>query len=442
MKLQIISILGLIAIIIFQILEIIIEEVNINSSFLLILLLLFLIISIWQSIHLQKLLSFLNQYNHHQIEKKVPNALINNGYWDEIFFYLAKLIRKFQNSKVQLEKSHSDFITAIQALPIGLLMLDSQKKIVWLNRIAAIHLDLDENQDFGNFITHLVRYPDFIKFLNDDISGSSEDNFDKDTLMIEHDGVHGLYAISVRQINYDKGKIIITQDVSDSVRIEKMRRHFIANISHELKTPLAIIKSGFDNLLKLPLNKQETKQSSEIIEDQLKKMTSLIRDLLILAKLEGETKPNIDNIVNLENIVSSLKNTIANLSGGKHQINYQLDMDIEIKGNEDEILSAFVNITNNAIYYTPTDKSINIELFCKNNEKVFRVIDEGVGVDPIHINRLTERFYRVDETRNLNPNGTGLGLSIVRHVLLRHNGIIEINSQEGKGTVVELKFSD
>jgi two-component system phosphate regulon sensor histidine kinase PhoR len=219
-----------------------------------------------------------------------------------------------------------------------------------------------------------------------------------------------------------------------------MRRDFVANVSHELKTPLTVLSGFLETLRELPLGESERVRYLELMEQQAARMRHIVDDLLVLAKLEGDVRPPSDHAVDMDSVIRHLKEDAMSLSAGRHTIAFEVDDMLTVTGAETEILSALGNLVTNAVRYTPDGGSINVEWRETDRCAVFSVADTGFGIPAADIPRLTERFYRVDRSRSRDTGGTGLGLAIVKHVLQRHDAILDVKSEEGRGSIFMVRF--
>jgi two-component system phosphate regulon sensor histidine kinase PhoR len=224
-------------------------------------------------------------------------------------------------------------------------------------------------------------------------------------------------------------------------KLDLMRRDFIANVSHELRTPLTVVGgfletlSDMDNTLSA-----QTKQYFDMMLEQTQRMQLLIEDLLTLSQLEANSSGPEEEAIDIANLLKIVISEAKGLSNGKHQIHLQTQDGLNIKASRKELHSAFSNLVSNAIRYTPEGGEIFVTWQLDNHQAVFSVRDTGIGIEPEHITRLTERFYRVDRSRSRETGGTGLGLSIVKHILSRHQARLEIHSEFGKGSTFSAVF--
>ena len=220
-----------------------------------------------------------------------------------------------------------------------------------------------------------------------------------------------------------------------------MRRDFIANVSHELRTPLTVI-AGFLETLSAdePISDDFNKRALTLMTEQTTRMQRLIEDLLILSRLENELNKMTEKLVNIVDLLHALLHDATSLSAGRHRIKLNIASSAQVLGSEEELRSAMGNLISNAIRYTPEQGEITINWELRDGQGLFFVQDSGIGIEPEHIPRLTERFYRVDSSRSRETGGTGLGLAIVKHVLSRHEARLIITSQVGKGSCFSIWF--
>lgn len=361
---------------------------------------------------------------------EIPSAL---GLWGEVYYRLHRLVKRWRSQVLQVEAQHTRFIQAIQASPNGVLMLDDADQIEWCNGMAERHFGLNARRDVRQRITHLIRRPEFVQYLN-------LQRFDE-PLQMRDMGEHKQSVISVQILPYgDSRKLVLTQDITKLENTEAMRRDFVANVSHELKTPLTVLTGFLETVRDLPVSDEDRKRYVDMMLTQSMRMQHIVEDLLALAKLESDMQPPSQDRVDIGAVMHHLVHDAEGLSQGRHRISVEVDPAVGIRGAETELLSAFGNLVSNAVRYTPDGGSIGISLGYQQGHAVFAVSDTGLGIAAEHIPRLTERFYRVDRSRSRDTGGTGLGLAIVKHVLSRHHAELRVTSEEGKGSVFRVIF--
>jgi len=358
---------------------------------------------------------------------------LGKGIWEEVFAAIYHQQRRYSRSQTQLSSALDRFRHAASALPDGVVLLDSSDKIEWCNTMAESQLGLTLSQDHAQPISYLVRHTDFIHYLRDQeysepIKLKSWRN-PEITLEIQ------LVPFGANQ------KLLICRDISQLEKLEHMRRDFIANVSHELRTPLTVVGGFLETLMdmdgKIP---EEFRNYFNLMQEQTARMRHLVEDLLTLSQLENSQTVPQDTEIDVATLLATVMNEARSLSNGRHRLSLESDPGLCLTGSPDELHSAFGNLVSNAIRYTPEGGEITMSWKQRDQEGVFSVKDTGIGIEQQHIDRLTERFYRVDRSRSRETGGTGLGLSIVKHILTRHQARLEIQSEPGKGSTFTAVF--
>ena len=354
--------------------------------------------------------------------------------WSEIFFRLQRIITGLRTDIEQIERQHKRFIEAFQASPNGIVMLDDQDQIEWCNAIAEQFLGLQFKRDALQRIHYIVRKPEFVQYM---MSRQYEE-----PVVLEKMGSASSLILRLQVFPFSENRrLILIQDITDLSKAEAMRRDFVANVSHEMRTPLTVMMGFLETVQTLELPPEQKAQYLEMMMDQGKRMKNLVEDLLTLANLEANTQPAPMNSISMSYLMSLIKNDAYALSQGKHSLNFDLKTPCNLLGEEREVLSAFSNLVSNAIRYTPNVGSVSATWSVNAaGEGEFSVTDTGPGISPEHIPRLTERFYRIDRSRSRETGGTGLGLAIVKHVANRHQANLVIESTPGRGSTFTLRF--
>ena len=361
---------------------------------------------------------------------EVPSA---PGVWGEIYYRLHKLAKRWHAQVRQVEQQHSRFIQAIQASPNGVVMLDDHDQIEWCNAIAEVHFGIEAKRDLRQHVTHLVRQPDFVRYLN-------SHQYDE-MLVMRGMGEKRQNVLSVQVFPYGENrKLVLSADITELERTDSMRRDFVANVSHELKTPLTVLSGFLETMRELPLDETERSRYLELMDQQASRMRNIVDDLLVLAKLEGDLKPPSDHPIDMRAVLRHVRDDAQTLSNGRHRITFESDDALTVSGVETEVMSALGNLVTNAVRYTPEGGEIHARWALVGDSAVFSVTDTGFGVPAADIPRLTERFYRVDRSRSRDTGGTGLGLAIVKHVLQRHDAVLDVKSEEGRGSTFSVRF--
>jgi two-component system, OmpR family, phosphate regulon sensor histidine kinase PhoR len=355
-----------------------------------------------------------------------PVAPHEEGPWGDLTYRIERIVELNRRELKREQARLADFLEAIEASPNGVLLLDANEQIAWLNTQAAAHFDLNPQRDLQQRITNLVRKPEFVQHLQQRV-------VDHALLFTLHNG----RSISVMLRLYGEGAmLLLSQDVSERERTEAMRRDFVANVSHEIRTPLAALSGFVESLGTLNLQGSERSRVLELMRQQSVRMQALVDDLLTLARLEGSPRPSPDSWFSLDTLIGLVMAESQGLSAGRHQFDWpQQSAHLELAGVESEMHSAITNLVSNAVRYTPAHGRIALAVTLQADGGVaLRVTDSGPGIAAEHLPRLTERFYRVDGSRSRVTGGTGLGLSIVKHVCQRHGGELRIESEIGVGS--------
>ena len=354
----------------------------------------------------------------------------DTGFWGELGYRTEKALRARELALRQEQEQLSQFLSAIEVSPNGVMMLDGADQIEWCNSVAAEHFGLDPVRDRRQRVTNLVRMPVFVAYLQ----GGKYDE------AVVFPGPLGRTTLSVLVRPYGHGmKLVLTQDITERERTESMRRDFVANVSHEIRTPLTVLAGFVETMAGLPLTEVERQRVLNLMQQQTDRMQALVGDLLTLAKLEGSPRPAADRWVPVAAVMRKAHADALALSAGRHRIEFEASEDAEVAGSEPELYSAVGNLLNNAVRYTPDGGTIQLRwIWRADGGAALEVQDGGIGIAREHLTRLTERFYRVDGSRSRDTGGTGLGLSIVKHVAQRHGGEIDIQSELGKGSTFRL----
>ena len=374
------------------------------------------------AIHLRNL----SRWSRQELGATLPRS---SGAWEELYAQLYHRGRARQREHAELTEALTSFRGAAQALPDGVVTLNAQFQIVWCNSQAEQHLNLRLEKDIGQNLANLVRAPDFLGYL-------SHGEWDKPVqLRVRHPGQRSERVLSLQLVAYgDRQKLLLSRDITRFEKLETTRRDFVANVSHELKTPLTVLAGFLETISESAVTPEQRTQYMALMREQAERMKRLVDDLLTLSALEATSAPRADAI-DAGALFERLAETARQLSGGEHDIVFDVDPDLVILGSEVELTSAFTNLVTNAIRYTPEHGRIAVRWSRLDDGGAALVVsDSGIGIPAQHLPRLTERFYRVDRGRSRQSGGTGLGLAIVKHVLTRHQGALAITSEVGKGS--------
>ncbi len=375
----------------------------------------------WHYNHLYKLIKWLWQGK----SISPPQA---SGIWGRIYDGLYRRIRKQRLKQKQLNERIRKFRDGAEALPDGALVLSTELNILWGNKKASQLLGVRWPSDVGQRIDNLIRFPEFAQYL-------AEANFDSPCLIISP--INNNLQLELRMMAYGSDQILLlARDISKIQRLEEMRRDFVANVSHELKTPLTVVR-GYVEMIQASETAlaPQWQKAFASIETQVSRMDRLVAQLLVLSSVENNLEVDNHQIVDLSRLILTIIEDLQWLNQEKnHTICDEISPNIKINGNEHELKSAFLNVISNAITYTPAQGTIAVTLRNEGNKIRFSVKDNGPGIKAEHIHRLTERFFRVDMSRSRNTGGSGLGLAIVKHVLNHHHGELSIVSDGKSGS--------
>ena len=354
------------------------------------------------------------------------------GLWGELGYRIERSVRQREQRALVERERLTQFLSAIEASPNGVMLLDAGDQIDWCNSHAADHFGLDPQRDRRQRVTNLVRAPAFVSYMQ---AGRYDD-------AVQIPDPRGQRSLSVLVRGYGDGlKLVLSHDITERERSEAMRRDFVANVSHEIRTPLTVLAGFIETMTNLALTEFERKRVLVLMMQQADRMGTLVADLLTLAQLEGSPWPHADRWVPLAPLLAQAAIDGKLLSAGRHTLAFASNVQAQIAGAPNELLSAFTNLVNNAVRYTPAGGRIDVtwKLLADGAGEI-AVIDTGLGIAREHLPRLTERFYRVDGSRSRDTGGTGLGLSIVKHVVQRHGGELDIQSEPGQGSTFRLVF--
>lgn len=365
---------------------------------------------------------------------------LGNGLWGEAYDRMRRSLRSSSRLMVESEGRLKDFLAALQASPNGVVLLDSDTRIEWFNQTAANHFGFDVRRDLLQHFGNLVRDPGFTAYL-------AARDFLHDVTMPGRDNRSSKpVTLSVNLHPYGEGRmLLLSRDITAVEQAEAMRRDFVANVSHEIRTPLTVLAGFVETLQTLPLDDQERQRYLGLMSQQAQRMQSLVSDLLTLSRLEGSPLPSSHEWISADSLMRQCEQDARDLShvlwAQSHDFHFERTPGCEIAGSAAEIYSAMSNLIGNAIRYTPSQRRIDVKLkVLPEGGAVFVVKDQGPGIAPEHIPRLTERFYRVDRSRSRDTGGTGLGLAIVKHVAQRHGADLAIDSVPGKGSTFSVTF--
>ena len=382
---------------------------------------------VYQLYYLQKTMQWLEDFR----LEKVPHGA---GTWDLIFAKIYRIAKSGEQQRQQLAETLKDFRSATQAMPDGVVTLDEDNQVIYANEQAEEQLGISNEKDGGRNLINIVRHPDFVAYLN---------GTDWDKSIVLRGLRDSERVLQLQLIPYGTHqRLLMTRDITQLDRLETTRRDFVANVSHELKTPLTVLSGFLETIRELPVTEAQRNQYLGLMHAQAHRMEN-IEDLLVLSKLESTNAPAQEDSIDMREMMDRLTTDANTISRSQHHIECKATSSAKLIGAEDELASAFSNLVSNAIRYTPAGGTIRLTWSINPEDcPVFSVEDTGPGIEPQHLPRLTERFYRVDRSRSRETGGTGLGLAIVKHVATRHQATLLIDSEVGKGSCFSMVFPE
>jgi len=363
----------------------------------------------------------------------VQEAPDYDGIWGEVVAAINTLNRRRIFHKRRNARMLREFRRLTTAMPDGAVLLTPDNEILWFNRRAAEWLQLRRKRDHGMRIENLVRHPAFVEYL--------QSNEFAEPVTLQTAGNTGLwlslYLVTTRDAPQ---RLLIVHDVTRQVQLEQMRKDFVANASHELRSPLTVVSGYLDALHEEPALGDAWREPVIEMRRQMDRMRALIDDLLELSRLEQRVDLPSNEPVDVGGLLSILRKEALSLEQRPQSIELRLESGAKLLGSERELNSVFSNLINNAVKYTPAHGSIVISWRVDERGGHMAVSDTGIGIAGEHIPRLTERFYRVDAGRSRDMGGSGLGLAIVKYALQRHDASLEVQSEPGMGSTFVCHF--
>ena len=357
------------------------------------------------------------------LEAPVPEG---RGSWAAAYGALHHRVRMRSARQRDLRLVLDRFVSGAEALPDGVVVLDAGDRIQWANPRAQTHLGIDMRQDAGAPIVNLVRQPAFVQYL-------AAGDFSEPVVMASQREAGATLSIQIVPFGVEE-KLLMSRDITRLEAVARLRRDFIANVSHELKTPLTVLGGFLETLSDLELEERQRRRYLALMAEQAQNMQRLVDDLLTLSALESEHSMLQEAEFAIVPLLLQVSADAKALSGERHEITLSIRDAANVIGSRDELASAFGNLVSNAVRYTPEGGRIALDWRVTADAGEFTVADTGIGIAVEHIPRLTERFYRVDRSRSRSTGGTGLGLAIVKHVLIRHQAELAIDSAPGQGS--------
>lgn len=352
------------------------------------------------------------------------------GVWTRLIEQLTRLSREQQHRNAELDSELERIRAAVDRLPDGLIVLDRLDHVVWSNQAAATLHDIFTRR---TPIHHFIRQPEFIEALH------RRDGRVQAIRMQLPQRPGRVFELRLHAAD-DEHRLLITRDITEQAKLDAMRSDFVANVSHEIRTPATVIAGFAETLLNLDLDEASRRQYLGSILRQSETMGRLVSDLLTLSALERAADRADEAEVDLLSLLQSLEYEARTLSGPRHTIELHFDGPRRVLAIPAEFESAIRNLLTNAVRYTPDGGQITLAWRVRDAEGWISVRDTGIGIAPEHLPRISERFYRVDRSRSRETGGTGLGLAIVKRILHRHQASLKIESELGSGSTFTIRL--
>ncbi len=352
---------------------------------------------------------------------------VGYGPWRALITRLSRFAHQEADAQSELASELERIHAAVDQLPDGLVVLDRYNHVMWANDAAeSLHGIFGTRRP----IHHFIRQPELARLLESNEPGQS--------MRIELAGRPGrIYELLLHPAQGNQN-LLITRDVTGRAKLDAMRSDFVANVSHEIRTPVTVIAGFAETLLTLELDEAQRRQYLESVLEQSRTMQRLVDDLLTISSLESDMEPLDDEPVDVPALLERLVDEARTLSAGRHSISLVLDGPRRVLASPGELESAVRNLLTNAIRYTPDEGRIAVDWRVQDAEGRISVRDTGIGIPPEHLPRLAERFYRVDRGRSRATGGTGLGLAIIKRIMARHQGQLRFDSAPGRGSTFVL----
>lgn len=356
-----------------------------------------------------------------------------DGIWGALLFNVYRAQRQERIVQAEMVGLIDRAQSSLVALAEAVVLIDELHQIEWWNPAAEKLLGIQQ-LDHGRNILSILRQPSFIEyFTNIDLA--------PDGLKMKSSVLEDHY-VQVKLTRFGReSRLLVAYDVTRMHNLEQMRKDFVDNISHELRTPLTVLSGYIETFTDQEDLNPRWKRAFDQMQSQTRRMNALVNDLLLLSRLENDKKVAKNQIIEMPSLMNQLYDDAHayNVDYG-HTLNLEIDSHCDLIGSDVELASAFSNLVTNAIKYTPKGGTVTIGWHDDGTHGYFTVEDTGIGIDPKHLPRLTERFYRVDSARSRQTGGTGLGLAIVKHVLMQHQAYLEIESKENRGSLFKVVF--
>ena len=347
-----------------------------------------------------------------------------SGSWEPLLYGLHQMQMRNKKRRRELGSLIKRFRSGAESLPDAVVLTTEEGAMFWCNGLAQQMLNLRWPDDNGQNILNLLRYPEFSRYLK------SRD-FSKPLNLVLNTGRH----LEIRVMPYSEQQLLlVARDVTQMHQLEGARRNFFANVSHELRTPLTVLQGYLEMMQEQTLEGAPREKALHTMREQTQRMEGLVRQLLTLSRIEAAPLAALNEKIDVPMMLRVVEREAQTLSQQKHTLHFDVEDDLQVLGSEEQLRSAISNLVYNAVNHTPEGTEISVRWQRAPHGALFSVEDNGPGIGPEHIPRLTERFYRVDKARSRQTGGSGLGLAIVKHAVNHHESRLDIESIPGKMT--------
>jgi two-component system phosphate regulon sensor histidine kinase PhoR len=346
--------------------------------------------------------------------------------WGDVVAQVTRIHRRKTFHKQRTIQIFRELRRSTAAMPDGVIVLNADNEIIWFNRMAGQLLGLRRKVDYGLRIDNLLRQPEFARYLNGR-------EFASTVVVRAGRSLESYLALQIVPYGADQ-KLLLARDVTRESRLEAMRRDFVANASHELRSPLTVMTGYLETLAGDPQLAPDVAAPMQEMRRQAERMTAIVQDLLELSRLEASDSEVDGDDVDVPALLAVLRKDVLARNPHPAVVDVKIETTEGLRGDAGQLHSAFWNLIDNAAKYTPPEGSMFVRWWADAAGAHLSVIDTGPGIASEHLPRLTERFYRIDSGRSRASGGSGLGLAIVKHVLQRHGGQLEVSSVEGQGS--------
>jgi len=344
--------------------------------------------------------------------------------WEPLFYGLNQMQMRNRRRRRELALLIKRFRSGAESLPDAVVLTTEEGNIFWCNGLAQELLGFRWPEDNGQHLFNLLRYPEMRSWIQ-------TREFSR-PLTLQLNNAH---FVEFRVMPYSEGQLLmVARDVTQMRQLEGARRNFFANVSHELRTPLTVLQGYLEMMEDAKLEEPFRSKALDTMQEQTRRMDGLVKQLLTLSRIEAATNIDLQEKVDVPTMLGMLEREVQTLSGGRHEIVFKINDQLKVFGNDDQLRSAVSNLVYNSVNHTPTGTRIEVSWQHTAQGAQFQVSDNGPGIAPQHLPRLTERFYRVDKARSRQTGGSGLGLAIVKHALTHHHSRLDIMSEIGVGT--------